>query len=88
MPDTYAKAILTYLSKTRDASSTLKPRQLARQLGVDDEQYSTFREAVKALRDSGRIVLGAHNAITLPSVGSQVVGYYRPNPKGFGSLPT
>ena len=83
MPDTYAKAILTYLSKARDAS-TLKPRQLARQLGVDDEQYSTFREAVKALRDSGRIVLGAHNAITLPSVGSQVVGYYRPNPKGFG----
>jgi len=62
----------------------LKERQLARQMGVSDEEYGSFRDAVKRLRDAGRVVIGAKNALTLPPMGSSVVGTYRSNPKGFG----
>ena len=62
----------------------LKPRQLARQLGVADEEYGAFREAVKRLRDAGRIVLGAGDALTLPAMTGRVVGTFRANRKGFG----
>jgi ribonuclease R len=62
----------------------LKEGQLARQLGVEDSEFGSFRDAVKRLRDAGRVVIGAQNALTLPPMGSSVVGSYRSNPKGFG----
>ena len=82
MPERYAEAIIKYLSSRE--YQPLKPRQLARQLGVSDQEYGTFREAVKLLRDAGRIVLGAKNALTLPEMSNRVIGAFRANPRGFG----
>jgi len=82
MPERYVEAIIKYLS-SRDYQP-LNPRQLARQLGVAEEAYGSFRQAIKILRDSGRVVLGARNALTLPEMSARVVGTFRANPRGFG----
>ncbi|MBN1555568.1 MAG: ribonuclease R [Phycisphaerae bacterium] len=82
MPERYADAIMKYLAER--SSSPLKSRQLARQMGIGDENYHTFREAVKQLRDEGRIVLGSGSALMLPEMGGEITGFYRRNPKGFG----
>ncbi len=84
MPERYVDAILKYLT-SRDYQP-LKPRQLARQMGVSEGDYGSFREAVKRLRDGGRIVLGARNALTLPEMSSRVTGTFRLNPRGFGFI--
>jgi ribonuclease R len=82
MPERYTQAILDFLS-SRDGQP-LKPRQLARQMGIGESEYGSFREAVKRLRDSGRIVLGSGNALTLPAMGKEMVGKFRSHPRGFG----
>ncbi len=82
MPEKYLQAILKYLAG-RDYQP-LKPRQLARQMGVAEAEYGSFREAIKMLRDSGRVVRGAKNALMLPEMGNRVVGTLRLNPRGFG----
>src|SRR5512146_575210 len=82
MPDRFAEAILKYLS-SRDYQP-LKMRQLARVMGVSDEDYGTFRLAVKQLQDTGRVVMGAKDALTLPAIPSRFVGFFRANPRGFG----
>ncbi len=82
MPERYTQAIMKYLAEKGDAS--LKPHQLARQLGIGDENYQAFREAIKQLRDEGRVVLGSGSALTLPAMGEEVVGFFRQNPRGFG----
>lgn len=84
MPERYQQAIIKYLAG-RD-EGPLKPRQIARQMGVAEQEYGAFREAIKQLRDEGRIVLGAKNAIMLPEMGNKVTGYYRHNRKGFGFI--
>ncbi len=82
MPERYSDAILKHLASR--GYHPLKQHQLARQLGVADEEYDSFREAVKQLRDSGRIVLGAGNALTLPGLPERIVGVFRQNARGFG----
>ena len=84
MPDRYVDAIVKFLA-ARDYQP-LKPRQLARQLGVAEEDYGTFREAIKRLRDSGRVVLGAKDSLTFPEIGDRVTGIFRANPRGFGFI--
>ena len=82
MPDQYTEVIMKYLADR--SYQPLKPRQLARQMGIGEEGYGTFRQAVKRLRDAGRIVMGSGNALMLPEMGSKVIGFFRQNPKGFG----
>jgi len=82
MPQRYIEAIVKYLADRE--YRPLKQRQLARRMGVSEEDYGTFRQAVKRLRDSGRIVLGDRDALTLPAIGNRVTGHFRANPKGFG----
>ena len=82
MPERYVEAILRFL--TKDDYRPLKVRQLARQMGVSDADYGTFRQAVKQLHAGGRVVMGAKDAVTLPQIASRVVGIYRANPRGFG----
>jgi len=82
MPERHIDAIMKFLAGRE--YQPLKERQLARQMGIADAEYGSFRQAVKRLRDAGRIVIGAKNAMTLPPMGSSVVGTYRSNPKGFG----
>ena len=69
------------------ARSEHRPRQadaLARAMGLAEDEYGDFHDAVKALMKSGRVVLGARNALTLPSSGGTVFGKFRANPRGFG----
>ena len=82
MPERYVDAIIKFLAGRE--YQPLKEGQLARQLGVEESEYGSFRDAVKRLRDAGRVVIGARNALMLPPMGSSVVGTYQSNPKGFG----
>ena len=82
MPERYITAILKYLGKREQP--TLGVRQLARMLGVAEKDYGTFREAVKILRDSGQVVMGAKDSLLLPQMAKRVVGVFRANPRGFG----
>ena len=82
MPEQYVDAIMKFLASRE--YQPLKEGQLARQMGVAEADYGSFRSAVKRLRDAGRIVMGVKNALTLPEMGNTVVGTYRANPKGFG----
>jgi len=82
MPERYVEAILKYMADRE--YQPLKPRQLARWMGVSREDYGTFRAAVKSLRDSGHVVLGGADVLMLPEMPGRVVGFFRQNPKGFG----
>ncbi len=62
----------------------IRIRKLARRLGVSEEDYGDFRAAFKKLRDQGRIVLGARNAMTLAVPLPTVTGRFHANSKGFG----
>ena len=84
MPERYIEAIIKFLSDRE--YHPLKPRQIARQMGIADQQFGAFREAVKRLRDSGRIVMGASDALTLPAMASRVRGVFRANQRGFGFI--
>lgn len=82
MPERYVEAILKQLASKH--YQPLKPRQLARVMGVSDQDYGTFRDAVKQLRDAGRVVMGSKNALTLPEMANRITGYFRANQRGFG----
>ena len=82
MPERYVAAILKYMSE-RDYQP-LKPKQLARWMGVDEDAFSTFRASIKRLRDAGQVVMGAGNALVLPEMPGRITGLFRQNPKGFG----
>ena len=84
MPDRYVQAIIKYLS--RREYQPLRTSQLARAMGVADQEFNTFRDAVKQLHDSGRVVIGAKDALVLPDVSSRITGIYRSNPRGFGFI--
>ncbi|MCU0915739.1 MAG: ribonuclease R [Planctomycetes bacterium] len=82
MPQVYKDRILKFLQ--REEYQPLKPAQLAKALGVDEDASSEFQIAFEELRRAGHVVVGAGNVITLPSIAGQVVGRFRGNPKGFG----
>ncbi len=59
-------------------------RQLAQTMGVGEGELGDFHQACKALMRSGRIIMGAKSAVTLPDPGGRIVGSFRANPRGFG----
>jgi ribonuclease R len=61
-----------------------KLAQLAKAIGVSSEDYPQFKTAFDQLRQTGRVMIGAGNLITLPSMAGQIIGTFRANPKGFG----
>ena len=64
-----------------------RPRQLhelAREMGIAEDEYGDFRQTVKALAKTGRVVLGSRNMLMLPEPSGTIVGRFRANPKGFG----
>jgi ribonuclease R len=84
MPERYVEAILRLLADR--SYQPVKTRRLARLMGVAEDDYGTFRQSVKRLRDAGRVVLGEREAIMLPQMGKRVVGVFRANPRGFGFI--
>jgi len=82
MPDPTSERILKYIG-----ASTYHPqkvRALARSMGIEEQEYAGFRESIKSLMRSGRIVLGGGNAVMLPQTPGMILGTYRANPRGFG----
>src|SRR5687768_1112805 len=71
-----------------DAYSPAKPRRIAHQLDVaDEENYGAFRDALRELMHEGRVVLGASGTVVLPTqrdAENEFVGTYRQNRRGFG----
>ena len=82
MIDVFRDKILKVL-KRRDYKP-LKLAQLAKALGVGQEDYQQFKETFDELRSKGQVVIGSGNAIMLPGISSKLIGTFRANPKGFG----
>ncbi|MBW8001636.1 MAG: ribonuclease R [Planctomycetes bacterium] len=64
----------------------VKVGQLARLLGVSDEDYEEFKKAYEQLRQSGRVVTGSRSLVSLPEMSSRVTGTFRANKRGFGFI--
>ncbi len=84
MAEKYLEAIIETLADKH--YQPLKMRQLARRMGVADSDYAAFRDAVKQLKDAGRVVYGPKNDLSLPPMPERVVGVYRANARGFGFI--
>lgn len=65
-----------------------KPRRLAHEMNLaGEQQYPSFRQALRQLMHEGRVVLGARGAVVLPSQRisrDEFIGTYRHNRRGFG----
>jgi ribonuclease R len=65
-----------------------KPRKLAKQLNLaQEENYPAFREALRNLMHSGRVIIGASGAVLVPGEHlprNELIGTYRHNKRGFG----
>jgi ribonuclease R len=65
-----------------------KPRSLAKELNLHgEEQYGSFRDALRELMHAGRVVLGAAGTIVIPREAQrrdEFIGTYRHNKRGFG----
>ena len=61
-----------------------KMRTLARSMGIAEDEYGEFRDTVKAMMKTGRLVLGSSKVLTLPEPTNKIVGSFRRNPRGFG----
>lgn len=62
-----------------------RPRRLARAMGIEEQEYGSFRTAVKELMHAGRVVLSGGNSLMLPAAGvGPVVGSFRGHTRGFG----
>jgi len=62
----------------------LKLAQLAKAIGVRQEDYPQFKAAFDQLRQAGHVVIGVRNLVSLPSLAGQIIGTFRANPRGFG----
>jgi ribonuclease R len=82
MTERYTKRILRIM--TRRDYQPLKVRALARALNIPDEDYSSFRKAVEALRHEGRIIFGPRNTVCLPEMTNRLVGTFEATSRGFG----
>lgn len=65
-----------------------KPRPLAKELEIaSDEEYPSFREALRDLMRDGRVVLGQGGTVIVPTERTsrdEFTGTYRHNRRGFG----
>ena len=81
-PEAYAERILEVIR-----AKGYRPQQihdLALALGIAKAEHGEFHDACRALMKSGRIVLGAHDAVMLPGQAGKIVGTFRANRRGFG----
>ncbi len=60
----------------------VKPKVLARQLGVADEDYGEFRRALKDLAKQGQVEFGAGHSVRAVGTRDTVAGIFRQLPSG------
>jgi len=81
-PEEIKQQILTRIAEKR--YEPVRPRQLARQLGIAPRQYDLFQLAVEALHRDGKLIIGERGRVSLPEPTGVFVGTYKGNPRGFG----
>jgi ribonuclease R len=81
MPD-FTEQILAAVG--RKAYQPLKPKALARQLGVPQKLYGQFRNALRDLVRQGRLEYGKNHAVRSAGQHGTVVGMYRRTSSGLG----
>lgn len=86
MAEPLESRILSHLGSER--YRPIKPRRLAEELELTNESaYPTFRDALRDLMHTGRVVLGARGTLMLPhrqEARDTFEGVYRHNRRGFG----
>jgi ribonuclease R len=78
----YEEQILAALA--RRSYEPLKPKALARRIGVDATQYAAFRRALRTLHQQGRIQMGRNHTIRAAPPHGTVTGTYRRTGTGVG----
>src|SRR5262245_17077773 len=81
MPDLTQK-ILAAVS--RKSYQPLKPKALARKIGVPSEQYADFRRALRELLKQGRVVMGKNHTIRPAQASSTIAGTFHKTSAGYG----
>lgn len=84
MPLRYKSRILAHLQDHRYEPVGFEP--LAEQIGVEPEDLPAFEQALDELTAAGQITTSPGGEFMLPSIGREVTGTIRVNPKGFGFL--
>jgi len=86
MSEQLSTKILSHLKS--DRYRPVKPDHLAKELNLAEKQsLPSFREALRELMHTGRVVLGAGGSVMLPAQSLQsegITGTYRQNRRGFG----
>ena len=77
-----ARRILEHMR--RPAYSPVKPKELARQLGLSQREYPKLRDLVKQMLGDGQLLRGRRGTLSVPGAGRSVVGVFRGNEAGFG----
>ena len=80
--DRFTQRILRFVSEK--GYEPQSPRRMARAMGIDREQEEEFAAACKSLVESGRVVMGAGDALHLPRPPGKLIGTFRGNPRGYG----
>jgi ribonuclease R len=62
----------------------LKPKQLAKKLGIGDSAYPEYRKALKSLLADGRVEQGKNNQLRPADQFGSVIGIYRRTKSGHG----
>jgi ribonuclease R len=75
-------AIFQHLSKPE--YRPIKPKVLARQLGVADDDYTEFRQALKELVKQGQIEFGPGHTVRAVGAKHTIAGIFRQLPSGRG----
>src|SRR5437588_12651721 len=81
MPD-FTEQILAAIG--RKAYEPLKPKVLARKLGVPQKLYGEFRNALRELVRQGRVQFGKNHAVRPAGQHGTVAGVYRRTSSGLG----
>ncbi|HKI31308.1 MAG TPA: hypothetical protein VKA46_05540, partial [Gemmataceae bacterium] len=81
MPD-FTEQILAAVA--RKSYEPLKPKALARKLGVPQKLYGDFRNALRELVRQGRVEFGKNHAVRPAGQHGTVVGAYRRTSSGLG----
>jgi len=78
----WTSQILSILSER--GYQPLKPKQLAKKLGVVENDYPQFRKTLKSLIQEGRIDLGKNNVLRAADQFGSLVGIYKRTNSGHG----
>jgi ribonuclease R len=69
---------------TRPSYTAIKPKVLAKRLGIADDDYPEFRRTLRELIREGRLTVGRNNTIQAADPHGTVVGTYRRGKSGNG----